>query len=294
MIRGINLVTPIERVPLNTISAFLMCKDANESRFIIGRIDYEVFNSDEYQYVLTPYWDVIDFLPKTVFSGIPGYDLREKKDKYYRVNFVPSFIKMRTPSINREDFNSLVNETGLENYERFAYLVKTNRISSFDNLELIECREPVLHEGELNENELNEVIYGDTVRLVNICRLDSSNAKLAYNLYRLLVSGANIYLEDENRELQAEERRSMLFLLKNMLMKYEDYFSARQSEGIAKAKEEGKFAGRKKKPVDPMLLHDVTLRFRSGKISEEEAMNILNIASRSTFYRRLKEVEEKG
>lgn len=274
------------------ISALLALCDINNSIYVIGRMDYEELNPSSYQYTLTPYWDVIDFLPKNVFSGIPGYDLREKKEMYYRINMTPSFITMRTPSTSREDFYALASEVFEERYNRFEWLINTKRLSSFDNLFLIPYRNPRTYEGVLDEEQLNNLFRDDVVKINNICNINSSNAKLAYNLYRLLVSGCQIYIENEMRYIQPIERSSMLYLLRNMLNKYDDYFNKRQNEGILKAKEEGKFAGRKKKQVDPTLLRDVTKRFRTGKITETEAMNILNIASRSTLYRRMKEVEE--
>ncbi|MCQ2080767.1 MAG: hypothetical protein MJZ11_03855 [Lachnospiraceae bacterium] len=297
MINGMNVVTPIEKSPIRTLSAMLKCEDNKKSSYVIGKMDYEIFEISgeivsSFQYVLTLYWDVIDYLPKNVFRGIPGYDLRDRKEKYYRVNSIPSFIKMRTPTRLRDDFNVLVKEAELDEYDKFMWLIKTNRKSSYDNLELIEYRDSLIYEGVISEDDLNNIYHIDSVRLNNMCSIDATNAKLSYNLYRLLVSGCSVYLTDEERYVSDAERKNMLFLLKNMLLKCDDYFNTRKSEGIIKAKEEGKFAGRKKKPVDPMLLREITIKFKSSKITEKEAMEALGIASRSTFFRRMKEVED--
>jgi len=60
-------------------------------------------------------------------------------------------------------------------------------------------------------------------------------------------------------------------------------------EGIDKAKREGKYTGRKKIAVDQNLLHQIAKDFEAKKITETEAMKRVGVASRSTFYRRLRE-----
>ncbi|MDD7509233.1 MAG: hypothetical protein PUK11_00505, partial [Oscillibacter sp.] len=52
----------------------------------------------------------------------------------------------------------------------------------------------------------------------------------------------------------------------------------------------GKYAGRKRIVVDPNLFRQVAEDFRNHKVTEEEAMHRTGIRSRSTFYRRLKEI----
>lgn len=64
----------------------------------------------------------------------------------------------------------------------------------------------------------------------------------------------------------------------------------RQAEGIAIAKKEGKYKGRKKIEVDNF--EDVYNKLQTGEIQTKvEAMNILGI-KKNTFYRRLKEYEK--
>ena len=64
----------------------------------------------------------------------------------------------------------------------------------------------------------------------------------------------------------------------------------RHQEGVALAKNSGKYAGRKKIVVDPNLFRQIAEDFRNHKVTEEEAMHRTGIRSRSTFYRRLKEI----
>ena len=82
--------------------------------------------------------------------------------------------------------------------------------------------------------------------------------------------------------------------LKNLLLVLESMETKqnkqRHQEGVARAKDSGKYVGRKKLVVDPNLFRQVAEDFRSHKIAEKEAMYRTGISSRSTFYRRLKEI----
>jgi len=67
----------------------------------------------------------------------------------------------------------------------------------------------------------------------------------------------------------------------------------RHQEGIARAKKDGKYTGRKKIAVDQNLFRQIAEDFENRRITETEAMNRAGISSRSTFYRRLKECKEQ-
>lgn len=66
----------------------------------------------------------------------------------------------------------------------------------------------------------------------------------------------------------------------------------RQEAGIEQAKKDGKYTGRKRIAVDSKLLQQIASDFDARKISEAEAMKRLGISSRSTFYRRLRELRQ--
>ena len=65
-----------------------------------------------------------------------------------------------------------------------------------------------------------------------------------------------------------------------------------RSSGVEQAKRSGKYAGRKRIQIDTNLLVEIARAFDNRQISEGEAMERLGIKSRSTFYRRLKELRE--
>jgi DNA invertase Pin-like site-specific DNA recombinase len=69
-----------------------------------------------------------------------------------------------------------------------------------------------------------------------------------------------------------------------------EYILQRQREGIAIAKVNGAYKGRK--PLERPNMESVLSLWREGKITATEAMKRLNV-SRSTFYRRAKRKEYK-
>lgn len=69
------------------------------------------------------------------------------------------------------------------------------------------------------------------------------------------------------------------------------YGVQRRREGIEKAKEDGRYKGRKPIAVDETLFDAVAARWERGEITAREAMSRLELKP-NTFYRRIKEREE--
>lgn len=65
---------------------------------------------------------------------IHGLDMSMRLERYYRVNMMPYFISERTPSEKREDLWELLEEVGLDYYDRFEWLLRTNMRCGTDNL----------------------------------------------------------------------------------------------------------------------------------------------------------------
>ena len=62
-----------------------------------------------------------------------------------------------------------------------------------------------------------------------------------------------------------------------------EYILQRQRQGIALAKEQGKYRGRR--PLDPPELKKVVRQWRAGELTARQAMRKLDLSS-STFYRK--------
>lgn len=63
-------------------------------------------------------------------------------------------------------------------------------------------------------------------------------------------------------------------------------------KGVHQAKKKGKYKGRKPISIDSQLLQKVRYEFSNHNITEKEAMELLGIASRATFYRKLKATQQ--
>ena len=131
------------------------------------------------------------------------------------------------------------------------------------------------------------------VEIDNLCDLQSSNSKLVEDMYALLQSGVQVFIRSENRYIDYNERRTMLYLLRNMLECIDRNNRTRREEGIEEAKRNGRYTGRKPIEVDEQLLKQVAIAFLNNRISERQAMSRLGINSRSTFYRKIRVFREQ-
>lgn len=281
---------PLQGVPYYRNSGIIYATDRTGCKYAVSRIDFERYDDQNFQYIFSPEWSVIDAIPSSIFQGIPGLDLALRRERYYRVNMTPSFISERTPSESREDLWELLDAVGLTYYDRFEWLLRTNMRAGTDNL-IVERAEDARRIPYESISSLPEDLQpGDCVVIKSFQSVATTSYQLRKNLLQILRSGAQIWNEAENRKLSEEECSVLLNVL--LLQESLENKQIRQhhKEGVARAKNDGKYAGRKKITVDPTLLRQVAADFRSHKISEEEAMQRTGIASRSTFYRRLKEI----
>ncbi len=279
---------PLEGRPYYRNAGLIKVYDRNNYRYSVGEIVFERYDEQNFQYIIRPYWDAIEQLPYGIFQGIPGINMDLRQKEYYRVNITPVFVSMRTPSESREDVRRLMANVGLDYYDRFEWLLRSETRCGDDNLLVVRK--------DLNSRVIRDVgsaralhlSPNDTIEINSLSDFNSSNANLVRDIYQILQSGAKIYIRNENRYLQREERSTMLYLLKNMLVSIERNVLTNRRQGRDRAKEEKRYAGRKPIAIDYQLLKQVAYEFENDLISEAEAMRRLAINSRSTFYRKLK------
>lgn len=279
---------PLSGKPYYRNSGIIYAVDRSGDKYAVSRVDFERFDEQNFQYIFSPEWSVIDTLPASIFQGIPGLDMSLRLERYYRVNMTPYFISERTPSEGREDLWELLDEVGLDYYDRFEWLLRSNMRCGTDNLivERAEAPRRIIFESiDLLPANLQP---SDCVSIKGLHSVASTSHQLRQYLLQILRSGAQLWDESEDRII-TEAESSMLMKL---LMLQETLDNKRNknhhNEGIARAKNEGKYTGRKKLSVDPNLFDRIANDFDKKKISEDEALRRLGI-SRSTFYRRLKE-----
>ena len=125
---------PLTGNPYYRNTGVIKLYDKYGRNYNVGEIIFEKYDDQNFQYIIKPYWKYLEFIPEGLFQGIPGINMDIKKDSYYRVNITPSFISMRTPSESREDVIELMESVGLDYYDRFEWLLRSEMKCGDDNL----------------------------------------------------------------------------------------------------------------------------------------------------------------
>ena len=285
-------ITPLVGRPYYRNEGIIKVYDRYNRNYNVGEITYEKFDDQNFQYIIKPYWKFIDQIPQGLFQGIPGINMDLKREAYYRVNMTPTFISMRTPSESRENVRELMRSVGLDYYDRFEWLLRSEMKCGDDNLLVVRKPKDNLRIQSLKQAKNRYLHPGDIVEIDNLSDMQSSNAKLIEDLFSLLHTGTQIYIRNESRYIDDNERLTMLYLLRNMIECIDRNNRNRREEGIEEAKRKGRYIGRKPIEVDEQLLKQVAIAFLNNDISEQEAMDRLKINSRSTFYRKIKKYRE--
>lgn len=254
------------------------------------QIEYAVCNitqvnyiDESYEYIFEPNYTVIDILSSDIFQGIPGLNLDYRKQEYVRRNRVPTFIYERTPQTNREDLYEYLDESKLEFLDPLEWLIRTDYKYTGDNLVVRRYKEA---------ESLRQVILipGSTIRLDNVLPLGKTNYKRLKTMLQLIALGCNLHTPEF--DIDDSNRRNLYGMIKGL---YEAEYKnrvKRQKKGIANAKDDGKYRGRKKIDISLPKLAEISDLLESGNISTVEAMERLGLKSKSTFYRRLNEYRE--
>ncbi len=240
--------------------------------YYVSDLSYTIWEDDSFEFVFTPNYFVIDLLPTSVFQGIPGLNLDERKEKYVRKNIMPTFISERVPQKNREDFFELLEEAGMDYLNPIEYLLKTKKQYSGDPLKLKEKNVKTL----VNINEL--AVKNNTFGLTKII-LDN------------LAKGNDVFYEGSI--IDNTNRKAFFNVLHALYVKTLKGREATRNAGIEKARQSGKYKGRKPVQVDMVLFNESLKDISNGVISVSEACKRLNI-SVDKFYRVRKIVNKES
>lgn len=262
-------------------------------KYSVGKIEYQLFSEAGYQYVISPYWDVVDGLGEEGFQGIPGIAMELRRKHYYRVNRQPVFISMRSPSESRADLAELLEEAGMDSYDRLEWLIKTPRQSGCDNLILEPYREEIK---EFDYNGLDTLLcqlqYGDQVLISSQSAVSNNPLVYTEHLLRMVAAGAVIRFKKEKMVIDKRVRSIVLSILQRQYYAGKTLQMLKHRRGVEGAKGRGAYRGRRPLQIEPGRLQKISDLFHAKKISEAEAMQRLGIVSRSTFYRKLKELKK--
>lgn len=282
-----RITTPLAGTPSYINSGIIKAVMKNGDKVSVAQIDYQEFDEENFQYVISPYWEIVDGLPASVFQGIPGIDMDLRLKDYYRVNYIPTFISERTPSESREDLWELLDSVGLDYYDRFEWLLRTNMRAANDNL-IVERRRMEETVKQFASGVISGLQYGDKVIVESLETIADTTAGLADGMFSIVAGGVDVITQSGQVLVDAMTRAAMVpYMITQRIISRRERAANRQ-EGIEQAKKNGKYTGRKPIEVDENALRQVVRELDEGLITVEEAMKRVKINSRSTFYRKLR------
>ena len=141
-----------------------------------------------------------------------------------------------------------------------------------------------------NRPKLQEMLAfvreGDTVHIHDLSRLARSTSDLLIIVENFNRQGIHLVSNKENIDSSTPTGKLMLTMIGAINQFERENLLERQREGVAIAKREGRYHGRKPAPL-PDNYDAVIYEWKSGKMTAQCAMKQLNM-SRTSFYRILK------
>mgnify|MGYP002549626801 FL=1 len=130
---------------------------------------------------------------------------------------------------------------------------------------------------------------GDIVVVESISRFARNTRDLLELVDQLVAKGVQFVSMKEKIDTSTPSGKFMLTVFGAVAQLERDYILQRQKEGIAIAKANGKYQGRKKIQND--RFDEIYEKWKNNEITATQAMKLLNF-SKTTFYRRVKEMKE--
>jgi len=264
-----------------SVEGIIYAVDDINIKYAVCHIKQIHYEDETYKFIFRPYYKIIEMLKPTFFQGIPGLNLDLRKKEYIRENRTPTFIYERTPQENREDLWELLEEVNLAYLDKLEWLIRTDKIYTGDSLIVERFKEPKV------KNNLNDLIVDDEINVDSINDLGKDSYEVLGNLLKIITYGA--YLKTEGFFINDENRLNIYTLIYTVYRNEYQKTKKRQREGIEQAKNKNVYKGRKKIEVSIPKLNEVVEKMKAKEITEQEAMKILGLSSRSTLYRRIKE-----
>lgn len=136
---------------------------------------------------------------------------------------------------------------------------------------------------------MNYVRQGDTVIVESISRFARNTKDLLELVEQLTAKKVEFISKKEAIDTTTPTGKFMLTIFGAVAELEREYILQRQREGIAIAKQNGVYKGRK--PIEHPKFAEVVLLWQQNKITAVEAMRRLNMKP-STFYRKVKSLEK--
>ena len=126
---------------------------------------------------------------------------------------------------------------------------------------------------------------GDTVIVESISRFARNTRDLLELVEKLTAKGVEFVSKKEAIDTTTPTGKFMLTVFGAVAELEREYILQRQREGIAIAKAQGKYKGRK--PIEAPEFEQTIAKWKSGAITAAEAMRTLHM-TKTTFYRKAK------
>ena len=134
---------------------------------------------------------------------------------------------------------------------------------------------------------LGFVRTGDTVIVESISRFARNTRDLLELIDLLTEKGVEFISKKESIDTATPAGKFMLTVFAAVAELERGYILDRQREGIAIAKAQGKYTGRKSKAVDEQLWNELYRKWQNGEVTAVEFMRRVGL-SKSAFYRRVR------
>ena len=134
---------------------------------------------------------------------------------------------------------------------------------------------------------------GDIVITESISRIARNTKDLLGIIDELRSKGVDFISLKENIDTSTPQGKFMLTVFAAMAELERESILDRQREGIAIAKQNGLYKGRKRLEIDDEYFKEIVGRWRKGEMTAKEAMRLLNLKP-NTFYRRVKDLVNAG
>ena len=143
---------------------------------------------------------------------------------------------------------------------------------------------------ELHES-LTLLQEGDCLQIDSFSAVAANTEELLEIAEKLTACRADLVSLQEGLDTRREDGK-LFFMLCSSLRALGPAKAPRRRDGVERAKEEGRYKGRKPIAVDAELFDSVVSLWKSGQITARDAMARLELKP-NTFYRRIKEMEEQ-
>lgn len=253
-----------------TTTGLICLDDSLGLTYRIAKITYTEREDGTFEYEVEPCYPIIDLLGAKLFQGIPGLDLSLRKKIYRRANITPTFIEERTPGPRRENLQELLETEGMQYLNRLEWLIRTDLRYSGDNF--------YVRRWQPSDDE-------QSIAIDELAALGNRSGQQAHQLLQILCMGYNVVTPSFT--IDDSTRNTVYHLLISLYKTDRAFTEAHQKAGIARAKAEGKYPGRKPKSINLSEFDSLAKRYFAKSITAKEAAKNLGI-SPATFHRRLR------